>query len=95
MGSSGAWKWKRAEPVAPPFVLLVDSLLLLFQIEWHELAGFCAAVKRRYRDRLEWKSKFFYSAWVLPHEWTRFDTISRAAGASLCSSPCIALFPRQ
>jgi hypothetical protein len=56
MGSSGAWKWKRAEPVAPPFVLLVDSLLLLFQIEWHELAGFFAVVKRKYRDRLEWKA---------------------------------------
>jgi hypothetical protein len=35
--------------VAPPFVLLIDSLLLLFQIAWHELAGFCVVAARRYR----------------------------------------------
>jgi hypothetical protein len=31
---------KKAEPVAPPFVLLSGCLFLLFQIEWGEMAGF-------------------------------------------------------
>jgi hypothetical protein len=35
--------------VAPPFVQLVDSLLLLFQIGWDEVAGFRVVAARRYR----------------------------------------------
>jgi hypothetical protein len=36
---------KRAKLVASPFVLRFDSLFLLFQIAWGELADFCAAGK--------------------------------------------------
>jgi hypothetical protein len=32
-GCSGLLEIERAEPLAPPFALLIDSLLLLFQIE--------------------------------------------------------------
>jgi hypothetical protein len=55
MGSSGAWKWKRAEPVAPPFVLLVDSLLLLFQIGLGEMAGFVAIPAPKYWISLSYR----------------------------------------
>jgi hypothetical protein len=32
-----------------PLVLRFDSLFLLFQIGWGDLAGFCVARKRKYR----------------------------------------------
>jgi hypothetical protein len=40
---------ERAEPLAPPFALLIDSLLLLFQIVWDEMAGFCWVLAPKYR----------------------------------------------
>jgi hypothetical protein len=41
---------KKAEPVAPPFVLLPGCLFLLFQIEWGEMAGFLPRVGTKVPD---------------------------------------------
>jgi hypothetical protein len=87
--------WKRAEPVAPPFVLRFDSLPLLFQVGWDDLAGFCRAIARRYCARRHADSGDLHSVRVPLVRVDTLLTICRGGRCTGLQQSCIALFHSQ